>query len=216
MGATGSGKSTFINLLSGSKLHVGTGFGSCTSDVDATAPFVFQDRRVVLLDTPGFDDTTKSNTDILKMIAAFLASTYAQGATLRGVIYMHRIGDVRMGGIAVRNFSMFRKLCGDKSLKNVAIVTNFWSEVDPAKGAAREAELRSDDMFFKPPILDKQGKLLRHDGTLDRAQMIVTEIMKNLPIALNIQVQLVDEHKSILDTTAGTMLYRELGEQERK
>ncbi|KZP22936.1 hypothetical protein FIBSPDRAFT_786634, partial [Athelia psychrophila] len=213
MGATGSGKSTFINLISGSKLHVGTGFGSCTSDVEETAPFICEGRSVVLLDTPGFDDTTKSDTDILKMIATFLTCTYAQGATLRGVIYMHRIGDVRMGGIAVRNFSMFRKLCGDKSLKNVAIVTNFWSEVDPAKGAAREAELRSDDMFFKP-VLDKQAKLLRHDGTLAGARMIVGEIiMKNHPIALDIQVELEDDQKSILETAAGTTLYRELVEQ---
>lgn len=32
-------------------------------------------RRVLLIDTPGFDDTTKSDTDILKEIAAFLATS---------------------------------------------------------------------------------------------------------------------------------------------
>ena len=31
---------------------------------------------VTLVDTPGFDDTTKSDTDILKMLAIFLSSMY--------------------------------------------------------------------------------------------------------------------------------------------
>lgn len=31
---------------------------------------------VTLVDTPGFDDTTVSDTDILKMIAVYLSSTY--------------------------------------------------------------------------------------------------------------------------------------------
>ncbi|KZP07740.1 hypothetical protein FIBSPDRAFT_679870, partial [Athelia psychrophila] len=202
MGATGSGKSTFVNLLSGSTLHVGKGLRSCTSDVEATAPFDFQGRRLVMFDTPGFDDTTKSDTDILKLVATYLATTYEHGAKLAGVIYMHRINDIRMGGIAVRNFGMFRKLCGDKSLKNVAIVTNFWSEVDPAVGDAREAELRGDDTFFKP-VLEKQAKLLRHDGTLAAAHAVIAQIVDNQPMALLIQEELVDEHKSISDTAAG-------------
>jgi hypothetical protein len=42
---------------------------------------------------------------------------------LSGLIYVHRISDVLMGGISSRNFRMFRKLCGDDTLKNVVIVT---------------------------------------------------------------------------------------------
>lgn len=128
---------------------------------------------------------------------------------------MHRISDFRMGGISRRNFSMFRKLCGDDSLKNVALVTNMWSEVDPAVGDAREAELRSKDIFFKP-VLDKHAQLLRHDGSLASAHAIVAEIVGNHPIALRIQEELVDEHKDISETAAGTELNRELAEQARK
>jgi len=32
-------------------------------------------RRVVLIDTPGFDDTMKSDTEVLRMIGDFLATT---------------------------------------------------------------------------------------------------------------------------------------------
>ena len=38
-------------------------------------PFNFDGRRVVLIDTPGFDDTTQSDTDVLRTITAFLEAS---------------------------------------------------------------------------------------------------------------------------------------------
>jgi predicted GTPase len=38
-------------------------------------PFELDGRSITLIDTPGFDDTTKSDTDILKMIAGFLQTS---------------------------------------------------------------------------------------------------------------------------------------------
>jgi hypothetical protein len=103
MGPTGSGKSTvrflavfwvvveshelimrpsdlgtvtqFINLVSGSDLEIGYGLRSCTDAVNPAGAFNLDGRRVVLIDTPGFDDTTRSDTDVLKMIAAYLATS---------------------------------------------------------------------------------------------------------------------------------------------
>ena len=65
----------FINRASGSNLQVGVGLESCTADVEVTDEFTIDDRPVTLIDTPGFDDTSKSDTEILKIIAAFLATT---------------------------------------------------------------------------------------------------------------------------------------------
>jgi hypothetical protein len=64
----------FVNLISGSNLGVGSGLKSCTDNVQ-TVDFTLDGRRVVLIDTPGFDDTTLSDTDVLNMIAAFLESS---------------------------------------------------------------------------------------------------------------------------------------------
>jgi len=65
----------FINLASRSHLRVGANLESCTDEVQLADEFTLDERRVVLIDTPGFDDTTKSDTDVLKMIADFLATT---------------------------------------------------------------------------------------------------------------------------------------------
>ncbi|KAF8910601.1 P-loop containing nucleoside triphosphate hydrolase protein [Gymnopilus junonius] len=198
MGATGSGKTTFINSASGSNLRVGRGLQSCTSDIQAAEPFQLDSRSVILIDTPGFDDTSKSDTDILRLIAAFLSTAYENGHKLSGIIYIHRISDFRMGGISTRNFKMFRQLCGENSLKNVVILTNMWGEVGREVGEAREHELATEDIFFKP-VLDKGAQMLRHDNT--------QEMSHN---------ELVEEKKDISETAAGEELNRELIAQYRK
>ena len=92
MGATGSGKTSvssvylvvirnllgclqFINLASGSALPVGNDLESCTAEVTLADLFTLDGCRVILIDTPEFDDPTKSDTDILNSIAAFLATS---------------------------------------------------------------------------------------------------------------------------------------------
>ena len=75
MGATGSGKTSFVNLVSGSDFRVGRGLKSCTNVVQVSKPFELDDKPIVLIDTPGFDDTHKSDIDILRIIAHYLAVT---------------------------------------------------------------------------------------------------------------------------------------------
>ena len=65
----------FVNQASGSCLKVGRDLDSCTSAVQESKEFVLDGRRVVLVDTPGFDDSHKSDTDVLKSIAAFLGES---------------------------------------------------------------------------------------------------------------------------------------------
>ena len=65
----------FVNQVSGSHLKVGDDLDSCTSTIQESKEFVLDGRRVMLVDTPGFDDSYKSDTDVLKSIAAFLGES---------------------------------------------------------------------------------------------------------------------------------------------
>ena len=47
----------------------------CTAEIKLAQEFILNGRGVVLIDVPGFDDASKSDADILKGIAAFLATT---------------------------------------------------------------------------------------------------------------------------------------------
>jgi hypothetical protein len=144
--------------------------------------------------------------------ADYLAK-YENGSQLAGVIYIHRISDKRFTGVAARNFKMFRELCGDSTLKNVILVTNMWGEVSQEVGETREEQLITNS--FKP-ALDKSAQLARHHDTVQSAHDIIRRIMRNQPLVLQIQRELVDERKGIIDTAAGGAINKELNEQIRR
>ena len=112
---------------------------------------------------------------------------------------------------------MFRKICGETTLRNVIVVTNMWEDGSRDVSEARERELR--DNFFKPAI-DKGAQMARHNNTPQSAHDIIRTIIRSTkryhPVALRIQYELVDKPRDIADTTAGKAINRELNEQTRR
>ncbi|KAJ7868176.1 hypothetical protein B0H13DRAFT_1724716 [Mycena leptocephala] len=137
---------------------------------------------------------------------------YEQGRKLSGIIYMHRISDVRMSGLPRHNLNMFRQLCGDNNLNNTVIVTTMWSKV--GREEAREAELAINNAWFKP-ILDRGARLSRHHNDIQSAQTIIHSIIENQPRTLQIQHELVDLGKDISQTIVGEELNRVLRRKDR-
>jgi len=138
---------------------------------------------------------------------------YSAGAKLAGVIYVHRISDDKFGGLAVKNFRMFRELCGEKTLKNVILMTNMWGRVTPQQGADREQQLK--DKYFRAAI-EKGAQLCRHTHSPESARAILRKILKNKPLVLQIQHELIDQHMDIGQTGAGAELNREIREVVEK
>ena len=84
------------------------------------------------------------------------------------------------------DFDMLRKLCGDEVLKNIAVVTNRWGEVDPKIGEVREADLAREDIPFKP-VLDEGARMVHHDDTPQSAEKIIPKTLENPPLASHTQ-----------------------------
>ncbi|KAF2823259.1 hypothetical protein CC86DRAFT_237621, partial [Ophiobolus disseminans] len=203
MGATGAGKSSFINhvLLKGiQEAEVGHGQESCTADV-LPMPFQLDDFKGSIIDTPGFDDTHLTDTQILEKIANWMEATYRVGIKITGILYLRDITQARMSGTALKNLSMFRKLCGSESLKNVVIVTTKWDAVSNETGEMREKELMSK---FLQPMLTMGAQQARHDNTLISAQEVLRKVLGNTGRTLKLQSELVDENKKLGETEAGT------------
>ncbi|KDQ53049.1 hypothetical protein JAAARDRAFT_39764 [Jaapia argillacea MUCL 33604] len=215
MGATGVGKSSFINLVSSSNLRVSNGLESCTDRIEYSRSVSIRGRRVRLIDTPGFDDSQRSDADVLNQIASFLSTEYYNKRYLTGVIFLHSIADVRMGGVARRNLAMFQSLVGQNAMKNVAIVTTRWNQVESHLALDREAELQTHPNLFKP-FLDAGAHLFRHDGSLPSVHTILSSLVHNPPIPLLIQVEIIDKRKLVADTSAGKELQKELVQQEAR
>ena len=75
-------------------------------------------------------------------------------------------------------------------LKNVILMTNMRGRVTPQQGADREQQLR--DKYFKAAI-KKGAQLCRHTSSPESARIILQRILKNKPLALKIQHELIDE-----------------------
>ena len=85
--------------------------------------------ELYLADTPGFDDTASSDTDVLRNIVTWLGAMREKRIKLSGIIYLHRITDVRLGGTALRNLRMLHNLVGANKMANVLLVSTRWEEV---------------------------------------------------------------------------------------
>ncbi|KAF5347284.1 hypothetical protein D9756_009999 [Leucocoprinus leucothites] len=216
MGPTGTGKSTFINLLTESGLLVGNELESCTDSVHFSSPFTVDGKQVILMDTPGFDDTKTTDSDVLKMIAASLSLCRGNHLKLAGVIYMHRIVDNRMGGISSRNFRMFRQLCGDSSLSKVVIVTTMWDQIDMTLGEAREAELMTKTIFFEPAVT-RGAHMARHDNTHASAASIIRSVLTRCHEQKPLQIQEeLENGVDISATKAGQELNQDIKERSSR
>ncbi|KAF8858316.1 hypothetical protein BDZ45DRAFT_785836, partial [Acephala macrosclerotiorum] len=117
VGITGSGKSSSIKRLTeDSTIRVGDSLTSETEEI-ATYTFTHNLTKYALIDTPGFDDTKRDDYDIFPSLTSYLASSYRSGRKLNGIPYLHHIIDQKMQGSALRNLTMFRKLCGEDCLR---------------------------------------------------------------------------------------------------
>lgn len=112
-----------------------------------------------------------------------------------------------MGGASKRSFRLFRKLCGEATLKNVIIVTTMWDKVPLVQGESREGELKTDARFFKP-ALDDGARMTRHQNTVLSAHEAIRAIYEreHSYVPLDIQKELVDEKKHLARTAVGQEL----------
>jgi hypothetical protein len=163
-----------------------------------------------LVDTPGFDDSKKTDTDILREVADWLSRAYQNRIKLSGIIYLHRISDVRVGGSGVKNLRMFRELCGETGMASVALVTTFWQGEDKATGDRREAQLKTSSTFWSQ-IIAKGGKVFRHDQGVQSGERIISYLVnRKEKVVLEIQKDMVDRGKTLEETGAGNIVQEEL------
>jgi GTP-binding protein EngB required for normal cell division len=201
MGPTGSGKSNLIDTLSRSTKWSGNSLLSETQKVSAVRVKLSlqgSTEEIVLVDTPGFNDTTRSDLEILRLIADWLKQTYERGIKLTGILYLHRISDNRMPGTPLRNLRMLGKLCGTEPAKRVIFVTTMWDKISPDRGTGRETDLKSH--YFKP-MLDLGAVAARFTNTHESACGIISRLF-----------MLLEEQKVTLIQEEMVMIQRELAE----
>jgi hypothetical protein len=175
--------------------------------------------RVALVDTPGFDDTNRSDSAVLRDIANFLGTTYEKNILLTGIIYLHRISDPRVQGSAMRNLRMFESLCGFDGLRSVVLVTTMWNQLLTQVNGRELGEDRLQDLRenFWGDMLQRGSRMLQHDGSLQSAENILGDLINQRKlVVLDLQSPMVHEKLGLSDTTAGRELNAEMRAHEKK
>ncbi|CAM1504645.1 Fc.00g022360.m01.CDS01 [Cosmosporella sp. VM-42] len=191
MGIAGAGKSTFIKEVTGLEVVIGHGLESCTKRVTGIR-VQYKGVNLTLLESPGFNDTYRSDTDVLFDISSYLSET--------------------MEGSSLRSLRMFRKLVGDDALTNVILATTHWSRVSEQEGIRHESDLRGTF----------QNDLIAHGSQMTRCNdkqsglAILDSLISKSRVVLDIQRELVDEGKNLIDTAAGHALNEELIALQKK
>lgn len=160
-----------------------------------------------MLDTPGFDDTEKSDTEILAEIARILTAQYEIGVQLKGIIYLQRITDIRMNGSSMKTLQIFQRICGETALANVLLVTTRWNEIEESLGASRERELRDNFWAF---MIAKGSKLGRFHGSRQSAISLASHLLVEESVVLELQRDLVDHGNLLSETGAGAFVHDDI------
>ncbi|KAH7357642.1 P-loop containing nucleoside triphosphate hydrolase protein [Pyrenochaeta sp. MPI-SDFR-AT-0127] len=206
MGITGCGKTTFVNHFSENRLPIGHGLDSCTQSVEVVPCTLEDGTKIYLVDTPGFDDSLRTDSEILRKVALWLNKAHSSHLKLTGIIFLQRISDVRVGGSGIKNIKMFQKLCGDESLASVILATTMWDLAIEQAAVDREAQLKRDPMLWKR-MIDHGSQVIRHDEQKASAEKIIKcLIASKRPVTLDIQREMVDQQLELLQTGAGSEL----------
>lgn len=117
---------------------------------------------------------------------------------------MHRITDPRWQGSAVRNLELFQKICGDLAFKNVVLLTSRWEEItDEALGIERESQYREEKWRS---MIEKGSTMIRFYGTEQSAFGMASYLFQKSNVMLEIQKEIVVEHKLLDETSAGSLV----------
>ncbi|KAK5658816.1 hypothetical protein OQA88_1628 [Cercophora sp. LCS_1] len=215
MGVTGAGKSTFIShcVDNAVQVEIGHSLTSCTQSIN-----VYELKRkgviVYLIDTPGFDDSHRNDVEVLQQLASWLKVTYEDEKTLDGIIYLHRISDVRMQGSAAKNLRIFKDICGQHALKSVVLATTRWEEVSNKVAEGREKELKETEDYWGD-MIKGEARVVRHKNNHKSALRILDMYLPPLrrdfkQQGLEIQREMVPDRKDLPDTRAAKTLDGEM------
>lgn len=107
--------------------------------------------EIHLIDSPGFDDGARFDTDVLSPIAAYVKQRLA------GVLYLHDITKTEVGLTGKRSLRMLENMIGTDAYSHCTLVTTKWGCTTNSKDEEdREKSLRKEPDFFGN-MLDNNG-----------------------------------------------------------
>jgi len=217
LGASGVGKSSFITRTTGNPAKIGHGVESCTSNCEAWDFEYDVNTRFTLIDTPGFDDTTRDDMEILASIVSWMEAKDL--SPFAGVIYFHRITDKRVTGTSRMNLQILQAMCGTRFYPHIVLTTTMW-DIIPNETIMKEAADREKDLLQLPAFwgdMRARGcKYLRFMGNHPSGIEILSHFLtlgEAPPLAIEAEYR---AGKVLQDTSAAAVILEERRRREQK
>lgn len=169
------------------------------------------ERTVHLIDTPGLNDSLRSDAETFQELAYWLAAAHENKLKLSGIVYLHRITDTRLQGSAHRSLKMFKAMCGPQAFQGVIVATTMWDELvgdEIQKAHARQVQLKAK---IHDDVIIGGGRLVALSaGAVDIRKIVRHTVAKDARITLAFQTEHVDRGLPIHMTGAGRVVYDHL------
>ncbi|KAF9036359.1 hypothetical protein BJ165DRAFT_1533189 [Panaeolus papilionaceus] len=187
MGPTGAGKSSFIEALVGQDDCALEKISSSQLEgytqrvtayrIDGLLTRDSSQRKIYLIDTPGFSDNKFSEFDIISKIRAWWNENGER--YFDQIIYLTPVGSVRLPGSQRETLAFFKKLMGKDGAGMLTIATTMWDTVWGEQGAQRAErnfeQLR--DEVWKNFIADG-SRITRFYNTQESALQILDKVLR--------------------------------------
>ncbi|KAF9465129.1 hypothetical protein BDZ94DRAFT_1307289 [Collybia nuda] len=180
MGATGAGKSTFIDRATQSKKdHANHTMDPSVGKIRAF-PYIRDGRKFELVDTPGLDAGI-SNKDVLIDVVTWVKNRHVQTITSMRIIYLHKITETRL---IVSPLDVLNELANVVKMRggavaSVVIATTMWgAKLDAAQANNRQRILEDTEKKLT------EYEILRFENTFKSAWDIVGSVANQTPVGL--------------------------------
>lgn len=194
---------------------ISTNENTCAGTQDISAATVsVSGKEVTLIDTPGFDDTDRTDADILELISEYLLETYARRILLTGIILLQPVTGNRVQGSERSRLRLFEKICGKNAFSHVIIATTMWSEL--ASSVDGESRVRERISDFWGDMLQHGAQVVNHNNTPNSALDMVGRLVNKGTVVLQMQTELEKNHGLVMGTAAGQQLYADQDAKSKK
>jgi hypothetical protein len=165
--------------------------------------------NIAVVDCPGFNDTKRSDAEVLGEIAKVLSAQYlfSKKLRLRGILYLRDISKTRMEGSDIATLNLFSKLVGKEAFPHVVFVTTMWGKLDAAgKEVAYKREKELKETFWGE-MIQEGSYMTKFQGSKASAEGIISQLVGDAdPVILQIQHELIDKDLELAATAAGSIL----------
>ncbi|KAK3361317.1 P-loop containing nucleoside triphosphate hydrolase protein [Lasiosphaeria ovina] len=211
IGMTGAGKTTFASVASGqTNLKIGDTLESCTQEPQAVT-FSLGGYNVLLIDTPGFEDSKKTDLDILMVIAKWISDHKSNGGRhmrLDGLILLHPITANQIGDNERKRARLLEVLLGEEAYKRVIIATTMWDDLNDDEWFTRYLENRFNRGEVWREMQAKGATVLRHYNNQASAHDIIGKIIEKSKaegagVEFQIQKEMAESGGKVHKTSVG-------------